>query len=107
MSQIRLIVSVTMVCLLALSGCEKEKLTRSLNVNENWSFSGTFETWGLESNTSGTITLTIAEGHYECSTNLPYNAGTGKNNSLINVSVDPFVSNVPPRLLYGKFVEHS
>jgi|GEM_PF-2784013 len=101
MNQTRLIASVTMICLLMLSGCEKEKLTKDLNVNENWSFSGTFETWGLEDNTSGTITLTIAKGHYECSTNLPYSRreGTLETSGLTLTFINELFFPVPA--LYG------
>jgi len=91
----------TMVCLLMLPGCKKEKLTKDLNVNENWSFNGTFETWGLEDNTSGTIALKIANGHYECSTNLPYGhrEGTLETNGLTLNFVNTLFFPIPA--LYG------
>lgn len=86
-TNIALIVYTAAGCLLMLAGCKKEKLTTELDVNQNWSFSENFQTWGLDDNASGTIILKISNGHYECSTSLPFGRREGTietNNSLIN-----------------------
>lgn len=47
------------------------------NLTDNLSFIGTFNTIASD-NLSGTVSLNISNGHYECSTNLPFGRGAGQ-----------------------------
>jgi hypothetical protein len=57
--------------------CSKDQLQATLNTNDDFSFSGTFEATDSEM-ISGTVALNIKHGYYECSTYLPYGQGAGK-----------------------------
>lgn len=57
--------------------CEKKESTLNLNLSDDLSFNGTFNTINSE-NLSGTVFLHISNGSYQCFTNLPYGIGAGK-----------------------------
>lgn len=60
-----------------LLSCDNDDVNVQLNPESDLSFSGTFKTIDSE-NISGTITLQIAKGDYNSSTNLPFGQGAGK-----------------------------
>jgi hypothetical protein len=60
-----------------LLSCHHDDVNVKLNPESDLSFTGSFKTSDSE-NVSGTITLQIANGHYNCSTNLPFGQGAGK-----------------------------
>ncbi len=66
-----------LLVVLTLLSCDKNELKVNLNVKEDSSFSGIFETINSK-NLSGTVNLKISNGYYECSTNLPFGHGAGK-----------------------------
>ena len=83
-----------------LTSCEKDELQAPIDINENLSFSGTFETINSE-NLSGTVFLNISNGYYECLTSLPYGHGAGKveaNKTTINF-IDTLFFAIPA--IYG------
>ena len=85
---------------LILPCCDKNELKVNLNAKDDLAISGTFETINSE-NITGTISLDISDGHYECSTNLPFGHGAGKlevNGTKINF-IDTLFFAVPA--LYG------
>lgn len=82
----RYLIFTSLLIVMILCSCEKNKPQVPLNANDNLSFSGTFETINSE-NLAGTVILNISNGHYECFTNLPYGHGAGKlesNETTIN-----------------------
>ncbi len=82
------------------SGCEKDEPQVPININEDLSFSGTFKTINSE-DLSGTVTLNISNGDYDCLTSLPYGHGAGRveaNKTTINF-IDTFFIAIPA--IYG------
>lgn len=83
-----------------LFSCDNDEVNVQLNPNADLSFSGTFKTINSE-NVSGTVTLEISSGYYNCATNLPFGHGAGKlevNESTINF-IDTLLFPIPA--LYG------
>jgi len=79
---------------------DNEELQLPLNLTDRLSFSGTFETINSD-NLSGTISLNISNGYYQCLTSLPYGHGAGKieaNNTKLNF-IDTLFFPIPA--LYG------
>lgn len=79
---------------------DNEELLLPLNLTDGLSFSGTFET--IDSyNDSGTISLNISNGYYQCLTRLHYGFGAGRieaNNTTLNF-IDTLFYPVPA--IYG------
>lgn len=91
---------IPLIITIVLFGCDNDDVNIQLNPESDVSFSGTFQTINSE-NLSGTVTLQIANGHYKCSTNLPFGQGAGKieiQESTINF-VDTLFFPVPA--IYG------
>lgn len=79
---------------------ENEELLLPLNISDSLSFSGTFQTIDSE-NLSGTISLNITNGYYECLTSLPFGHGAGEleaNETTINF-IDTLFFPIPA--IYG------
>ena len=91
----------TFIILLASCiACNKNESLVSLDVNKEFSFSGTFETINSE-NLNETVDLSISKGYYLCFTSLPYGRGAGEveaNTTKINF-IDTLFFVVPA--LYG------
>lgn len=68
---------ISLLTTIIILGCDSNDVTVNLNAESDLLFSGTFNTIDSE-NLSGTVTLQIANGHYHCSTNLPFGQGAGK-----------------------------
>ena len=66
-----------MLILILSNGCEKTDSQLSIDTNDKSSFTGSFKSIDSD-NLTGTISLSIFNGYYECSTNLPYGIGAGK-----------------------------
>jgi hypothetical protein len=60
-----------------LFSCDNDDVNVKLNPELDFIFNGTFKTIDSE-NVSGTVTLHIANGYYNCSTSLPFGQGAGK-----------------------------
>lgn len=68
---------ISLILTIIAFGCDKDGVNVQLNPASDLSFSGTFKTINSE-NLSGTVTLQIEDGYYNCSTNLPFGQGAGK-----------------------------
>jgi hypothetical protein len=68
---------IPLLATIILFSCNNDDVNVQLNTESALSFSGTFSTINSE-NVSGTVTLQIANGYYNCSTNLPFGYGAGK-----------------------------
>lgn len=92
----------TLLISIVFNSCKEdnEELQLPLNLTDRLSFSGTFETINSE-NLSGTISLNISNGYYQCLTSLPYGHGAGKieaNNTTLNF-IDTLFFPIPA--IYG------
>src|SRR5687767_13994481 len=90
----------SLTTIIILLSCENNEPGVLLNPNADSSFSGTFKTINSE-NLTGTLTLQISSGHYNCSTNLPLGQGAGKleiGESTINF-IDTLFLSIPA--IYG------
>ena len=67
---------IIIICNVLIS-CNKDEDNLKLNPEHELSFNGTFVSSQSEK-ISGNITLQIANGHYQCFTNLPFGKGAGK-----------------------------
>lgn len=67
----------TLLLSLILISCDKNEPAVDLVVKGDSAFNGTFETTNSD-NISGTVDLQISNGHYYCTTSLPYGRGAGK-----------------------------
>jgi hypothetical protein len=67
----------SLLILAVLYSCEKTESRLNLDIEDNLSFSGSFQLSNYDDIT-GTISLHIANGYYNCSTNLPFGVGAGK-----------------------------
>jgi hypothetical protein len=69
-----------------LLSCGNDDVKINLNEKDDLEFIGTFKTINSE-NLSGTVSLRFTDGHYECTTSLPFGLGAGKlqtNETTIN-----------------------
>lgn len=73
----RLICFPSILIMMLLLSCNKKDVNVNLNPASDLAFNGTFRTINSE-NISGTVTLQISNGYYNCSTSLPYGKGAGK-----------------------------
>ena len=68
---------ISLLTTILLLSCANDDLNVKLNPESDLLFNGTFKTIDSE-NISGTVTLQIINGYYNCSTNLPFGQGAGK-----------------------------
>lgn len=83
-----------------LLSCDNNDVNLKLNPESDLVFSGAFKTIDSE-NVSGTVTLEISNGYYNCSTNLPFGQGAGK--IEIHQSTINFIDTLffPIQAIYG------
>ena len=74
------------IFLLCCFACDKSESLVNLDVNEEFTFNGTFKTINSE-DLNETVDLFISKGYYQCGTSLPYGIGAGEveaNETTIN-----------------------